>query len=60
MAWQQLLSIIDEAADIDRTALQGPPVVCPYDLVPLKEGPGGVLFCPWAGDYTYPDDGMVA
>ncbi len=60
MAYEQLLAIIEEAAEIDRQDQTGPPVVCPYDLTTLKEGPNGVLFCPWAGDYTWPDDGFVA
>lgn len=60
MAWRQILTIIDEAREIDRQDAMGPPSVCPYDLVPLRSTPDGKLFCPWAGDYTYPDDGLVA
>lgn len=59
MAWQQLITIMEEGADIDRAEASKVPVVCPYDLTTLKPTPDGKLFCPWAGDYTYPDDGIV-
>lgn len=59
MPWQQLVGIIDEARDLDKANLVKTPVVCPYDYTALKSAPDGTLFCPWAGDYTWPDDGVV-
>ena len=59
MSWQQLTTIINEAHDLDREVLSKVPTVCPYDLTALMSAPDGKLFCPWAGDYTYPDDGIV-
>lgn len=59
MSWWQLVGIIEEARDLDRQAQSTPPTVCPYDGTTLKSTPDGKLFCPWAGDYTYPDDGIV-
>ncbi len=35
-----------------------PPVACPHDGEPLRQGPPqepGILYCPW-GDFRYPDD----
>lgn len=35
-----------------------PPVACPFDGEPLRQGPAaemGILFCPW-GDFQYPRD----
>lgn len=57
--WWKLVGIIDEARELDRQAKAKVPVVCPYDFTTLVSGPGGKLHCPWAGDYTYPDDGIV-
>lgn len=59
MSWQQLVGILTEARDLDRKSKIGPPTVCPYDFTTLKSTPDGKLFCPWAGDYTWPDDGLV-
>lgn len=59
MAWETLLNIIQEARDIEQEELTSPPVSCPYDYTALKEGPDGILFCPWAGDYEYPRDGKI-
>lgn len=59
MAWETLIGMIREGEEIDAEAHGKVPVECPYDYTPLKEGPGGVLFCPWAGDYEYPRDGIV-
>lgn len=56
MAWETLIGMIREGEEIDAEAHGKVPVECPYDYTPLKEGPGGVLFCPWAGDYEYPRD----
>lgn len=58
-SWWGLVDILNEARDIDRTDQTEVPTVCPYDLTPLRTSPDGKLFCPWAGDYTYPDDGIV-
>jgi len=57
--WRAVLGYIAEAAEVDRLDFTTPPVVCPYDQVPLREGPGNVLFCPFAGDYEYPRDGII-
>jgi hypothetical protein len=54
MAWEQLLGMIQEARDIDADDASKVPVECPNDYTLLKEGPGGVLFCPWGCDYRYP------
>lgn len=35
-----------------------PPVACPHDGEPLRQGPPqepGILYCPW-GDFQYPRD----
>ena len=58
MAWQQLLDIHAEAVEYRRAELSQPPVACPYDGEPLKQGPRGEWHCPW-GDYEYPRDGRV-
>lgn len=59
MSWQQLLDILNEARDIDRKAESEVPTVCPYDYTTLQSTPDGKLYCPWAGDYLWPDDGHV-
>ena len=58
-SWWGLVDILSEARDIDRQAATEVPTVCPYDNTTLVTGPNGKLHCPWAGDYTYPDDGIV-
>lgn len=60
MGWYQLVGIIAEARDLDRIEASEAPTVCPYDFTALKSTPDGKLFCPWAGDYTWPDDGRVS
>ncbi len=63
MAWEQLLAIQREAADSIRAELAAPPQACPFDGEPLREGPDGVLFCPFGGQgqdgdhYQWPRDG---
>lgn len=57
MAWEQLIAIQREAAAEIQAELSAPPQACPNDGEPLREGPGGVLFCPFAGDYQWPRDG---
>lgn len=59
MPWQQLVGIIEEARDLDRIHDTRTPTSCPYDHTTLKSTPDGKLFCPWAGDYTWPDDGLI-
>jgi hypothetical protein len=54
MAWQQLIGIIEEARALEREEATKIPVECPNDFTPLKEGPNGVLFCPYDG-WKYPD-----
>ncbi|QMP84393.1 hypothetical protein HUN42_00015 [Streptomyces phage Dagobah] len=57
MSWDQLLTIQAEAAELDRQEAAEPPTVCPVHQIPLRPAGGGVLFCPFAGDYEYPRDG---
>jgi hypothetical protein len=59
-SWWGLVDILNEARDIDRQEQTEIPSACPYDGTPLVSGPGGKLSCPFNGDYTYPDDGIVA
>jgi hypothetical protein len=59
MAWEQLVSFLKEAADIDRQESQGPPSSCPVDYTPLREGPAGKLFCPWGCGLVWPDDALA-
>lgn len=49
MAWEQLLNMVQEARDIDQRDRSTPPTSCPNDHTALKEGPDGILFCPWDG-----------
>lgn len=49
MAWQQLLSILKEAADEHRAEQSQPPQACPNDGEPLTSGPDGELFCRFDG-----------
>jgi hypothetical protein len=56
VAWEQLLAIQQEAADLAQAELSAPPQACPNDGEPLREGPDGVLFCPYDG-YQWPRDG---
>ena len=55
MAWEQLTSMIKEAADIDQKDRSTKPTSCVSDYTPLREAPGGVLFCPWCG-LKWPED----
>ena len=55
MAWETLLDIIAEGRDLERQEATKTPVECPNDYTTLKEGPDGVLFCPWDG-WQYPRD----
>lgn len=55
MPWDQLLGIVQEAAEIDREQEKGPPTSCAVCYTALKDGPGGTLFCPWDG-LKWPED----
>lgn len=52
MAWEQLLSIMEEAQADHDAAASTPPEACPQDGWPLQEGPDGVLHCLFDG-WTY-------
>lgn len=55
MAWEQLISIRDEAIAYKRDELTNPPVACPNDGEPLDAGRNGVLHCPYDG-WMWPRD----
>jgi hypothetical protein len=55
VAWEQLLSIRDEAMAYKRDELTNPPVACPNDGEPLDAGRNGVLHCPFDG-WEWPRD----
>lgn len=55
MAWEQLISIRDEAMAYKRDELTNAPVACPNDGEPLEEGRNGVRHCPYDG-YEWPRD----
>lgn len=55
MSWETLSAIREEAAEYDRIEQTKRPVACPNDHTPLKDGPGGSLFCPFDG-WRYPAD----
>lgn len=63
MSWAQLIAIRDEQVQTVLAEIAAPPVACPYDGEPLREGPDGVLFCPFGSDtpdgdhYQWPRDG---
>lgn len=57
MSWEQLLDIAAEARDIARDEATRPPQACPDDGEPLREGPQGVLYCPFGCGYRWPDGG---
>lgn len=48
-SWYTLLSILEEARDIDRDERTREPECCELCCTPLKEGPHGGLFCPFDG-----------
>lgn len=53
-----LLSTLREQAQYERYYAAIPPVACPHDGEPLRQGPPqepGILFCPFDG-WTYPRD----
>lgn len=49
MAWETLLGLIQEQAETEQEERTGTPSSCATCYTPLKDGPGGVLFCPWDG-----------
>lgn len=49
MSYEQLLSIMQEAARERQQEKDTPPVACPNDGEPLKTGPNGQLYCPFDG-----------
>lgn len=57
MGWD-LLSTLRQQAELQDYYDQQPPMACPHDGEPLREGPPeqpGLLYCPW-GDFQYPRD----
>lgn len=57
MGWDLLSTLAEQAAYTDYYRQQ-PPVACPLDGTPLKEGPPsqpGILYCPFDG-WQYPRD----
>jgi hypothetical protein len=59
VSWEQLISIAHEAAEERRAEASAPPEACPNDGEPLREGPAGVLFCPFDG-WQWPRDAPPA
>jgi hypothetical protein len=55
MAWQQLIGMIEEAAEIDALDSAGTPTSCVADYTALEQGPNGKLVCPWCG-LVWPDE----
>ena len=55
MAWETLLGMIKEGAEIDAEDRSGVPSSCAVDYTALVEAQGGVLHCPWCG-LNWPDD----
>ncbi|MBO3751536.1 hypothetical protein J5X84_36150 [Streptosporangiaceae bacterium NEAU-GS5] len=47
--WYGLLDIVQESAALAAAERSAPPVACPNDGVPLREGPGGILHCTFDG-----------
>jgi hypothetical protein len=53
MAWDQMLSIIEEAMQYVKEEKTQPPLACPNDGEPLTTSPDGGLFCKFDG-YSWP------
>lgn len=49
MAWEQLITMIEEGRKLDREQAVKVPVECPNDFTTLLEGPDGSRYCPWDG-----------
>lgn len=61
MAWEQLTSIVAEAAAYAIAERTEPPRACPYDGEPLRETPGpqtGGRYCP-LGNYRWPEQARL-
>lgn len=55
MAWEQLVGMMKEGAEIEQKDAVTPPTSCAQCYTALKSGPAGKLFCPWDG-LVWPDD----
>jgi len=57
-SWDTLLGFVQEARDIDQKDRSTPPTSCPVDYTALREGPDGILYCPWGscGGLQWPRD----
>lgn len=53
--WWGLAAILREAAQEVRAEQARPPIACPHDGEPLREGPRGGLYCPYDG-FQWPRD----
>jgi hypothetical protein len=49
VSWNQLLSLLKDAAEAVRVETSGPPVACPECGKPLTGGPNGELHCTFEG-----------
>jgi len=49
MAWEDLLAITKEARALRDEDANRAPTACPIDGEPLRQGPGGQLYCPFDG-----------
>lgn len=57
-SWWGLDTVLKEAMEYQAYYRAIPPVACPFDGEPLRQGPPqspSVLYCPW-GNYEYPRD----
>lgn len=57
--WYGLLGIYEHGAQEQALWNTQHPIACPYDGEPLRPGPNGEWYCPFAGDYEYPRDGII-
>lgn len=55
MAWEQLVGMIGEAVEIEKSDSTGTPTSCAVDSTPLRDGEGSKLYCPFCG-LVWPDD----
>lgn len=49
MSWESLLAIEQEARQMAAEDAARPPVACPNDGEPLRQGANGVTYCPFDG-----------
>jgi hypothetical protein len=57
MGWDLYATLVQQS-ELANYYKSQPPVACPHDGTPLKQGPpseANVLYCPM-GDFRYPDD----